>query len=254
MPHERHERRCRAGFTLIEVLVVIAIIGVLIAMLLPALSGIRQSSRRVQCLSNQRQIGLAFLMYVNESKKSRHPDWAYVNYIDPQGGTFPNYSMYAIGGYRATSVYLDEVPDDERPLNHYTRDPNVWHCPSDRGQAPVLSTGFFGFPSTAELVGTSYAWNLWAFQTNLLSPLGLNGRKLNEIRRPSETVLLGDYTCLSYNNSWPYDVRPTLRWHHDRRYLSVATFVDGHSALIECGDDTYGPYTAAGDGWKFSHE
>jgi len=54
-----------AGFTLVELLVVIGIIAILIAILLPALNKARNQAKIVQCLSNLRQVGLAFTMYTN---------------------------------------------------------------------------------------------------------------------------------------------------------------------------------------------
>jgi prepilin-type N-terminal cleavage/methylation domain-containing protein/prepilin-type processing-associated H-X9-DG protein len=73
MLNAKHGRQ--RGFTLIELLVVVAIIAVLIAMLLPALSSAREAAKRTVCMSNMKQIGMAFVYYLNENNEKLFPSY-----------------------------------------------------------------------------------------------------------------------------------------------------------------------------------
>jgi prepilin-type N-terminal cleavage/methylation domain-containing protein/prepilin-type processing-associated H-X9-DG protein len=110
----------RFAFTLVELLVVVAIIGILIAILLPVLSRARESANRAKCLSNVRQIGLALLAYTGENR-----------------GWFPGASM---GLYRRPHDWLhwqtNGPPRDiqESSIARYLSKPvtaGALTCPSD---------------------------------------------------------------------------------------------------------------------------
>src|SRR5687768_13076181 len=91
MASVRSQRPC--GFSLVELLAVIAIVGVLVALLLPAVQAAREAARRGQCLSNQRQIALAF---------HQHHDAI---------GAFPHATEYGttyLSAFTAVLPYLEE--------------------------------------------------------------------------------------------------------------------------------------------------
>ena len=88
----RSTLRCNikhAGFTLIELLVVIAIIAILAAMLLPALSSAKEKGKRIACISNLKQIGVALALYV-DAHENKMPSAITYGSIPNQPGTAPN--------------------------------------------------------------------------------------------------------------------------------------------------------------------
>jgi len=111
--------KSRTAFTLIELLVVIAIIAILAALLLPALSRAKQKGQQAVCLSNLKETGLAFAMYLND-QNDHFPDRRDLKASLP-------------GGYHPWTTW---PPSDPRAgwaatnFQNYCPNLNVWSCPA----------------------------------------------------------------------------------------------------------------------------
>jgi prepilin-type N-terminal cleavage/methylation domain-containing protein/prepilin-type processing-associated H-X9-DG protein len=228
----------RKAFTLIELLIVVAVIAVLLAVMLPSLSRCRALAARMKCTNNLKQLWVV---------------WH--SYSDAYDGDFyqwPNANL-SYGGWRGIKNWWDEKKGG-RPWNRYagfsdlnkvTEDnAELFCCPADRGGIP----GGLYRERAYRVNGTSYQTNIF-----LVGPDGcrafsahtkdlddkisarLPGLNLNRVANPARVLLIGDYGWVGQwrpkQHASP-EMKELAEWHLRPDYHNVA-FLDGHVRFLE---------------------
>lgn len=241
--------RSRA-FTLIELLVVIAIIALLAAILFPVFARARENARKASCLSNLKQMGLAWTMYAQDYDEKALPSGtANVFAAGPEMNVLWNGYVNFDGN--------NPVSDGTRsPMYSYMKNTQFTGCPS----AYSMKANGWGF--------TNYGYNLIyvggyrGFVEGYVGTYGitppptatLNPASLASISRPSETVLFGDssYPTATGPTRYPFLFPPSFSagWpsgnaHARHNEMANAVFVDGHAKSVKVYYSSNASYSSA---------
>lgn len=119
-------RAAQSGFTLIELLVVVAIIAVLAGLLLPALGKAKARALQIQCLSNYRQLNLAWLLYIDDARDELPPNETLAGGRTGLDATARTW----VAGNAYTDVNSANI--ERGILFRYNRSTAIYRCPADR--------------------------------------------------------------------------------------------------------------------------
>jgi prepilin-type N-terminal cleavage/methylation domain-containing protein len=225
------------GFTLIEVLVVITILAILVALVIPAVSSARSTSRRVMCLNNLHQIGLAINTYA-ERMDGRIPFGPKAPPITTAADLYPSTGAPTslISLFGGSPVGLGLLLNSE-----LERSPQVLFCPdSDQGviaQTELAKVGTDQAQCSYFYRHASVTLQFDPFGVDVMSPnhikldhLGTNrnGDPIRALVMDSQFIVSPDFA--------QFGVNP--RTHHQQQIVNVL-YSDGHSTSVSNADGRY---------------
>lgn len=219
-------QRARQGFTLVELLVVIGIMAILIAILMPALSKVRNQAMSVQCASNMRQVYQICLMFANENKQHLpRPSIPGAN----EDASNPAVSKLCIWAVPPGSVW-GKADTKVGVLANYipgetARQQLIW-CPGDNGESTLGGGDSMSGDPDSGGRNMSYSFNSQTMDPNDARRGGnggmLPGVRINTVARPAERIYIyeevapNDSWCLMYDNIGKENMEIGAMWRsHD---------------------------------------
>jgi prepilin-type N-terminal cleavage/methylation domain-containing protein/prepilin-type processing-associated H-X9-DG protein len=207
------------AFTLMELLVVIAIIGVLAALLLPTLSKAKERSYRTTCLSNQKQLGLAWEMYAGDfGGKIPINDWEFDS---------PTVPVSTSNSWVTGNCMVDPSPATitSGTLFPYGKNAQIYQCPADHGTVQGTSImKLRSFALSCFMGGPVEDRSNWGVNTiNQASQIRSASKALTFIDEDDLTIDDGHFLYATNASNW-YNIPA---WRHQNG--TVLAFADGHA-------------------------